>query len=244
MSQQTASRINFVRSSQVDSKTYQQCLKCKEVKEINQFHKRGTGYQRICKSCRKAHTPSGVKRIIFLNPPELYEPLARRIEALEYRLRAKSRSYANNALEADDIYAAMVDEILFKSKPTDSDSRILTRAKWAAKAVVRRNLAYSALVGTEAEMTATTEEDDDIDIDIRVSFHKSAEDEVADKERSAEIKRLIEQLPEEYRKIVLLLSLGHNQREISVKLNISDQSVSAKVQKIAVEFRGFGFSPA
>ncbi|MBI5954364.1 MAG: hypothetical protein HY865_22130 [Chloroflexi bacterium] len=244
MSAQPARRINFVSSSQVDSKTYQQCLKCKEVKEINQFHHRGAGYQRICKSCRKAHTPSGAKRIIFLNPPELYEPLARRIESLEPRLRAKARSFANgDGLEADDIYAAMVDEILFKSKPTDSDSRILTRAKWAAKAVIRRNLAYSALVGTEAEMT-NKDEDEDIDIDIRVSFHKSAEEEYAEQERLQEIKRLIDQLPEEYMKIVLLLSLGHNQREISIKLNISDQSVSDKVKKIAVEFRGFGFSPA
>ncbi len=84
-----------------------------------------------------------VKRIIFLNPPELSAPLMARIEALESMLRAKARSYTNDSLEADDIYAAMVDEIFFKSKPTDSDARILTRAMWAGKAVVRRNLAYS-----------------------------------------------------------------------------------------------------
>lgn len=92
-------------------------------------------------------------RIIFLNSPELSAPLMARIEALESMLRAKARSYTNDSLEADDIYAAMVDEILFKSKPTDSDARILTRAMWAGKAVVRRNLAYSAIVGSEGEMT-------------------------------------------------------------------------------------------
>jgi DNA-binding NarL/FixJ family response regulator len=242
MSAQTASRINFVRSSQVDSKTYQQCLKCKEVKEINQFHHRGVGYQRICKSCRKAHIPSGAKRIIFLNPPELYAPLLSRIEALEAKLRAMSRRFSNgDNLEADDIYAAMVDEILFKSKPTDSDSRILTRAKWAAKAIIRKTLAYSAMVGDESEMTSK-DEDGDIDVDIRVSFSRSAEEELTEKERAAEIKSLIDQLAPEYRQIVLMLSLGHNQREISIKLNISEQAVSHKIKRVAVEFGNLGFS--
>ncbi|MBI5954395.1 MAG: sigma-70 family RNA polymerase sigma factor [Chloroflexi bacterium] len=240
MSEQPASRIVFIQPTQWDTETFQKCTECKEVKKLSKFHRRGVGYQRICKSCRKAHTPSGVKRVIVLNPPELYEPLMKRIDALEPSLRAKARSYGNgDQMAADDIYGAMIDEILFKSKPTDSNQYIITRAKWAARAVVRRNRAYNALVGDESDFITDNE-----DVDVRVSFSLSAEDEYTAKEREAEIKSIIDQLPAEYGQIISMISLGFSQREIGMKLKITDQQVSYKIKKISIEFGTLGLSPA
>lgn len=221
--------------------TTQVCKKCDIDKPLTDYHRRGPGYQRICKECRKAHVPSGEKRIIFLNPPELYAPLAERIEKLDKQLRAKARSYATDPLEVDDIYGAMVDEILFKSKPEDSDSRILTRATWAAKACVRKYRKYSMMVEDEASMLVMT---DDNDKELVASPSRSAEDEFFERENVATIMQLISALPKEYQLIVSLLSLGHNQREIAHKLHKSDQAVSSAVKNIAKQLATLGLSPS
>ncbi len=220
--------------------TTQTCKKCNKEKAITEFHRRGASHQRICKDCRKAHTPSGKKRIVFLNPPELFAPLAKRIESLESKLRAKARSYSNDPLEADDIYGSMIDEILFKSKPEDSDARILTRATWAAKACVRKYKAYSMMVEDEAIMIANTEDD----MELVVSPSLSAEEEFIEREKVATIMQLISALPKEYQIIVSMLSLGHNQREIALKLQKSDQAISSAIKNIATQLTGLGFSTA
>lgn len=244
MSSQKASRparIVSIRSSKVDSTERQQCRKCREIKELELFPHRGAGRQRICKECWKGYATSKTKRVVILNQPENYPILAKRIDELEPRLRDMSRSFANGNLEADDIYGAMVDEILFKSKPEDSDARILTRAKWTAYAVVRRNLLYNAYVADESAMTVT-DEDGETDIDIRVSFYESAEDEYVKMERAERIAALISQLEPKYRTIVAMISLGHSQREIAYTLKVSDQSVSTYMKKIAEELEKLGFS--
>ncbi len=215
------------------------CTKCNQFKDESQFHHRGTSRQRICKTCRKAHVPSGVKRIVFLNPPEDYKALSMRISALEYRLRRMSRAMSTNPLDADDLYGAMVDEILFKSKVEDSDARILTRAKWAAKAVIRKNAAYAMHVGDESEMT-TKNDDGEVDVDVRISFSKSAEEEYEEQERMERIREAIAQLEPQYRIIIGMISIGHTQREVSFKLKISEQSVSVLVKKIAAELEKLG----
>ncbi|MBI5954406.1 MAG: sigma-70 family RNA polymerase sigma factor [Chloroflexi bacterium] len=219
--------------------TTQICKKCNKEKQLSEYHRRGPGYQRICKECRKAHVPSGEKRIIFLNPPELYEPLAKRIETLESKLRSKARSFSNDPLEADDIYGAMIDEILFKCKPEDSDSRILTRATWAAKACVRKYRAYSMMVEDEASMLAQTDEQDK---ELVASPSRSAEDEFFEREKVTNIMQLISTLPKEYQVIVSLLSLGHNQREIAHRLQKSDQTVSSAIKNIAKQLTSLGLS--
>lgn len=216
------------------------CKKCHTEKSLTEYHKRGTSHQRICKTCRKAHVPSGNKRIVFLNPPELYAPLAARIEKLENRLRAKAASYASCQLEADDIYGAMVDEILFKSSPDDSDARILVRATWAAKACVRNYKTYSMMVSDEGSMSSS---DDEGDLEITASPSQSAEDEFIKRENNCNLMSLIAELPKEHQTIITMLSLGHNQREIANAMNKSDQTISTAIKAIGAQLKSFGLSP-
>jgi len=220
--------------------TTYKCKKCKEEKPLTEFHRRGTSHQRICKACRKAHVPSGERKIIVMNPPSLYPALTLRIESLESKLRAKAASFANDPLESDDIYAVMVEEILFKCKPEDSDARILTRATWAAKAVLRRYNAYSAMIEDEASMLAKIEDEDE----LIVSPHSSAEADFIHRENMAEILEKISMLPKEHQIIVSFLAVGYNQREISKKLQKSDQSISAAIKNIASQLQTLGLSPA
>jgi len=223
----------------MNTDTTQKCTKCNVEKPLTEYHRRGTSLQRICKECRKTHVPSGKKRIIFLNDQSLYPALSERIEKLDHKLHAKARSYANDPLEADDIYGAMVDEILFKCSPDDSDARILTRATWAAKACVRKYKTYSMMVEDEYSMLATT---DDNDMDLVASPSRSAEDDFLEREKVANIMHLIAALPKEYQLIVSMLSLGHNQREIAHKLQKSDQSISSAIKNIATQLAGLGLS--
>lgn len=228
--------------------TTQVCKKCKTEKPLTEYHRRGSSYQRICKTCRKAHVPSGNKRVIFLNQKENYPALAERIQKLDARLKAKAFSYANDPLEADDIYGAMVDEILFKSSPEDSDSRILTRATWAAKAIVRRNKAYAMHVGDEGEMVTDAGDGRDVfsetEKQFSVSPYKSAEDDYLDKELSEKIEHILAQLEPKYRQIVSLIAVGHTQREIAIQLGISDQTISTTIKRIAASLSSLGLSPA
>jgi hypothetical protein len=223
--------------------TTQECKKCKKEKSLTEFHRRGASYQRICKDCRKAHVPSGNKRIIFLNPPEMFAPLAKRIESLETKLRSKATSYSNDPLEADDIYGAMIDEILFKCKPEDSDSRILTRATWAAKACVRKYRAYLMMVEVEQVMLNKIR-DEENELEMTASPSQSAEDEFLHSEQVAEIMQKLSALPKEYQAIVSMLSFGHNQREIAHKLQKSDQAVSSAIKQIATQLTTLGLSPS
>ncbi len=219
--------------------TTQKCSKCHHEKQFSEFHRRGNSYQRICKTCRKANVPSGEKRIIVMNPPSLYPKLAHRIESLENKLRAKATSYSNDPLEADDIYGAMVDEILFKSNPDDSDARILTRATWAAKACVRKFKTYSMMVEDEASMLVKIDGDE---MELIASPSRSAETEFVEREQIADIMKMISVLPKEYQVIISLLSLGHNQREIANQLHKSDQAVSASIKNIAIQLQKLGLS--
>lgn len=219
--------------------TTQVCRKCRLEKPLTEYHRRGTSHQRICKSCRKAHIPSGKKRIVFLNDQSLYPALSKRIEQLENRLRAKAASYSNDPHEAEDLYGAMQDEILFKSKPEDSDARILTRATWAAKAVLRQYKTYSALVEDETSMLIRT---DDEDLEFFVSPSQSAEDDFIHRENMGEILKVIAHLPKEYQVIVSMLALGYNQRKIAEELKKSDQVISIKIKNIATELTTLGIS--
>lgn len=223
----------------MNTTTTQICKKCNTEKPLSEYHKRGTSHQRICKTCRKSHVPSGNKRIIFLNDQSVYPALAERIDKLENKLRAKARAYSNDPLEADDIYGAMVDEILFKSKPEDSDARILTRAAWAAKACVRKYKAYSMMVEDETSLMTVNE---DGDRELIASPSRSAEAEFIEREQIADIMEKIALLPKEYQVIISMLSLGHNQREIANKLHKSDQEISTTIKNIAKQLQTLGLS--
>jgi RNA polymerase sigma factor (sigma-70 family) len=225
----------------MNANTTQLCKKCKQEKALTEFHRRSAGYQRICKSCRKAHIPSGNKRTTHRNEKSVYQALSERIKKIETKLHAKAASYANDPLEADDIYSAMVEEILFKSSPDDSDARILTRATWAAKAYVRSSKAYFMRVATEEQMSST-DDDGEGYAEITASPSLSAEDEFIQREQKYKINKMLKTLPEKYQNILYMLSLGHNQREIAHEFGKSDQEISSAIKNIAKQLQSLGLS--
>lgn len=223
--------------------TTQVCKKCKQDKPLTEYHRRGISHQRICKMCRKAHVPSGKNRIIILNTSELQQQMVERIKPIENKILAIAMSLSKDLLEADDIYMAMVEEVLFKCQPQDSDARILTRAKWAGYAIIRRYRAYSILVEDEEGMAIKLKDEDDED-ELIVNPYASAEDDFIRRESMAEILEKIATLPKEHQVIVSFLAVGYNQREISLKLKKSDQAISAAIKNIANQLSSLGLSPA
>lgn len=219
----------------------QTCTKCHTEKPVTEFHHRGADYQRICKTCRKAHVPSGKKQVVVTQDPANYPAISERIQRLESRLRSKAVSYASGKMDADDIYSSMVEEILTKSSPTDSNARILTRGTWAAKRHIRNKQAYTMYVGEEFAMSTNIDGDG---MEITVAYSASAEEHVIERETIKSINDCIGRLDESYQKVVKMLALGHSQHEIAAKFGLSDQAISATIKRIASELTDLGMQPA
>jgi len=213
--------------------TTQTCKQCQIEKPVSQFHRRRTGYHKTCKQCRNAieaaryQAPSQPRTQSPINQAN-FIALQERIITLEKRLHAKAASFAHDNLDADDIYGVMVEAILTKSQPEESDAYIMQRANWSAQSYISRNLSYSQYV-------------DDLDVDEGeaekggfkiVTNPRAIEDAMIQNENYAEITAILESLPEENRKIVAMLSVGFNQRKIAAELHVSEQSLSEKVKSI------------
>ena len=215
----------------------QTCNKCHENKPLNQFHRKGAGYQRTCKQCRnvevKKYTDlrSSGKLIRRKTSPiqkENFIALQERIAALEPRLRAKAAAFANDNLDADDIYSTMVVNILTKSKPDNDDLFILQRASWSAKQYVSKNVTYSQYV-------------ENIDIDEKeakqagfkiVTNPREIEDAMIHNEDMVALRAVIETMPIENQKIVAMLSIGMTEYKIAAELQMPRKAIAEKMQSI------------
>ena len=216
--------------------TTQTCKKCQIEKPVSQFHRRRNGYQSTCKSCRnlieaeryaqqgKIPLPRNTTPINSSN----FAAMQTRIAELEPRLRAKAGAFAHDGMEADDLFSVMVEAILTKSQPEESDAYILQRANWAAQAHIAKNLNYGEYVG-DLDMDEGELEKGGITI---VSNPRAIEDAMIENETYAHITAVIASLPEENRQIVAMLSVGKKQREIAAELHVSEQTLSEKVKTI------------
>lgn len=212
------------------------CTSCTKEKPVTEFHRRGIRFQNICKDCRTAkerarYNSTGKKRTTspsLINKDNI-PALSDRVVSLENQLRAKASRYASDKQEADDIYSAMVEAILTKSNPTDSNARILTLADWSATEYIARKTTYGFYVEPVEDGKET-------------SYSISTEDEVVQKELSAEMHAIILQLPTEYRQVVSMLAVGHSQKEIAKTLHVSEPVVSKKIQRIGAKMLQLGLS--
>lgn len=215
----------------------QKCSQCSEEKPVSQFHRRADQYQKICKTCRlessKAEYNSHGKTRKTTTPvinKENVPALAEIVAGIESHLRAKASRYADHALEADDIYGAMVEAILTKSDPTDSMPRILQRADWAGREYLQSKRVYCNRVdGVEDDSEQFT-------------ASSTVEEEVVQHEVSSQLKSIIAQLPADYQKVISLLAVGTSQKKIAEELHVSEQAVSEKVKRIGNKMVTLGFS--
>jgi len=211
------------------------CTECHQEKVPSEFHLRGRGHQTICKSCRnesarqdyksrgKARLPHSPIQINTDNFPALAE----RIAVLEPRLRSKAAAFAHDALDADDIYGEMVESILRKCKPEDTDAFFLQCANWTAQAYLSKGMSYNQYV-------------DNLDLDeeaveqagFKVVNARTVEDSLVEIEMSIIFKEVIKSLPFENQRVIAMLSVGMTQREIAGELKVSEQTISERMKRI------------
>ena len=217
--------------------TTQVCTSCPENGEqsLSNFHKRRNGYQKICKTCRNASARSdyqtrGKARLphspIQINTVN-FEALQERIVTLEPRIRSLASMFANDRLEADDIFSEMVESILTKCQPEDNDSFILKRAKFTGRAFVAKKLSYNQYVGN-----IDTDEDALTAGGFNIMNTRTAEEALIEHETMMAFQEVIASLPPVNQKVVSMLALGMNQRQIAEKLEVSEQSISERMKKI------------
>lgn len=228
------------------------CSICKESKTVSQFHKRGAGFQNICKDCRnlkqKADYSERGRSRIAKSPkqinPNNFPALTERIASLEGKLRAKARSFSTDVFDADDIYSKMVESILRNSQPEDSDARILQRANWTATAHIESGRTYSSYVSEESQF-ASQDEEADAGFEIEsLAVVSSAEDMIIEQQEHMSLQAVIASLSPENQQVISMLALGMKKREIAQKLGVSDEAISERVKRIAKNMKSLGFSPA
>ena len=218
------------------STTTQTCNKCRENKPLNMFHRKGAGYQRTCKQCRnqieasrystQGKTP--LPRNISTINKDNFALMQERIVALEPRLRAKAAAFASDPQDADDVYSEMVEAILTKSQPEESDFYLLQRANWTAQNHIQKTQIYSQYVDNiDIDETEATQAGFKI-----VTNPRAIEDAMIQNEDMNALSAVIKSLPEENQQIVALLSLGKNQRQIAAELKVTEQKISDTMKSI------------
>lgn len=222
------------------------CTKCHEEKSLDQFVRRGSSRQNICKSCHSADArerrsaPKQAKSPKQHNP-EALSIIGVRIQSLEPRLRLIARQYSSDPHQAEDIFQHVCEKLLTQSDPNDSDSRILIRAKCRAGDFMNAERTYTYYVGSESELSKGDQEETDLDaFDFHISDPRSAEDMAVEAEEVQSIMSAINSLSPSNQQIVSMLISGMKQVEISKKLGVSEDRISRRVSSIAKQLEVFG----
>lgn len=217
----------------------QTCTKCNIEKPVSDFHRRGAGYLKRCKTCvnssqRERYATNGKNpspRQAQQFDRSAMPVVAETLKSIDSKLRAKAASYTNDVHEADDLYSRMVEDILRNAKSDESPALLLQRANWIAYDFIQKTRTYNHRVET-------------VEDEETMASASSVEDTIIANEISSELKAVIEQLSPEYQQVVRLLSIGLSQREIARRLKISEQAVSQKIKRIGSTMMQIGFSPA
>lgn len=215
----------------------QTCTQCHTEKPLSEFHRRGDHYQKSCKICRclkaqEVYNSDNQERTTSpeTNNEENVKSLSIIVERMERRLHKTAIGFSTSEIDADDVYSFMVEAILTKAKPSESIAVIFQRAKWAANDYVKANRAYDYHVDApsdESPLFATSTTPEDI---------------IVENEVSSELQQIINQLPEHYRTVISMLSVGMTQRQIAKELHISNAAVNQRLGHIRKNLTSFGLS--
>ena len=160
-------------------------------------------------------------------------------------LKRISEQFSSDAHDAQDIYQAICEYILKYSSPTDSDSKILTMAKWAAQNHIRNQGVYNFYVGEESDLSHTEDEDDaDADTwEFIADRDARTPTEIAEQRETRKlIEAAIAELEPRYAKVVTLMLDGYSPAEISRKMGISRAAISQRMDRIRGTFTMVGLS--
>lgn len=213
------------------------CSKCKEPKPLTDFHRRGAGFQSICKVCRcsdardgyREHgkTKTGVKTytVNTLNFPTLET----RIEKLQPSLTMIANRFSTDRHDADDIYSEIVSKILVTCSPEHNDGYLLQCAKWTAQQHISKHETYvQYCAGFD------TTEEDDFYPGLQVA-ERTTENAIIDREEMDHLYAVIATLPVENQAIVKMLSVGKSSRQIASHLRTSEYSIHQRINAIRAQ---------
>jgi RNA polymerase sigma factor (sigma-70 family) len=172
--------------------------------------------------------------------------LAHRIEKLEPRLRKLASSLARDAFQADDMFQQACIRILNTCQPDDPENVLYKRARSAMMHVLTLEAIYNKVVGTEDNLTASgdPEDEDAIVWEYFEADQVSPEQELIEHEELAGIFAAIKQLSPENQTVVKMLAVGKSQAEIAKELGCSRSAMSQRMTGIARKLTSFGFCPA
>jgi len=160
--------------------------------------------------------------------------LQERIIKLDRNLKAIAGSFAGDNLETDDIYGAIVEDILTHSDPNDSNARILTRAKWVCGHYNDHALVVAK--HTQPELDVQVSETDDLDeLDWQETTMKvttTPENAVIDAETQAMIARVVATMEPRHQQILRLLVCGNSKAEIADQMGVPRPRVSQLIKDI------------
>jgi RNA polymerase sigma factor (sigma-70 family) len=171
--------------------------------------------------------------------------LAERIETLTPHLRRIAKQYAQDPMQADDIFQHMAECILKQADPTDSNSRILTLAQWRARNFVETEKTYLTYVSDEGVLQGQSDEDDqDSAFDTYQAPDQSAhgvENSVVNAEIGEQLRDLIARLPVENQRLISLLAAGEKPAEIARTLGVSRSAICQRLQSIRKWLQNEGY---
>lgn len=184
--------------------------------------------------------------------------LTERITKIEKGLRRIAANYAFDPHDAGDIYGEMIVNIVEHSSPTESNSRIYTRAHWAGQHHTQKlNTKDRHFVAAYDEGDVDTGEHYDqentyasksaLDMTATTCYQgeckaSSAEEEYINTEMMDTLQAVMTKLTNEQRQIVALLYAGLLQSEIAQKLSVTPSAVNQRIKTIRGVFQGAGFS--
>ena len=219
----------------------QTCKECHIEKPVNEFHRKGAGFQRRCKLCRNArekayYKQGGVRSVEIKEVParEHFEIIQSRIEALTPKLKNIARSVSTSEMESEDIFQTILEKILVKCLPKDTDAYFLRCGRYAALNYLNQRSCYDFHVGSFG-----SDENDSV---LSAGDSLSAEDEFIRRETLAEIEQVRLSLPAKYQEIIDMLFLDCKRAEMAETLQVSKVNVSQKIIMLRKELTASGYS--
>lgn len=172
--------------------------------------------------------------------------ISQRIEKIENVLRRIAARYSYDQHDADDIYGEIVVNILEHSSPTESNSRIYTRAHWAGQHHVSRLQTIGKYVVQDYDEgeAGESEEDQGAGVLSCATSGMSTEDLAISQELASKLQAVIGELPEQYREIVGLMYVGASQVEIAQKLGVTPPAINQRLKTVRALFQNAGLSPS
>ncbi len=168
---------------------------------------------------------------------------ARLTPQLMNQIQRMASRFGRDPMDADDILSEILEAIFRLCSDSDSNSRILTKARWIALSHKKTERIYTKYVGVETDATAALNDDEE-EIELDFTDELTPEMEAEHLEMAAALEEAISTLDVTDQKIVRLLKDGFQPADIARKMAVSRSAISQRMSRIASIFASAGFSPA